>query len=140
MSDHLEFLNAEQCRAILRTSLDGFFVLDAAGRLLDANDAYCRMTGFSREELLKMHVTDLSVDESPEQTERRLAHILREGTGRFESRHRRKDGGFVFVDVSVSRVEEPEMRIVVFLRDISERKRARARPVRSSSGSWLTTM
>ena len=123
MSDHLEFLNADQCRAILRTSLDGFFVLDAAGRLLDANDAYCRMTGFSREELLKMHVTDLSVDESPEQTERHLAHILREGTGRFESRHRRKDGGFVFVDVSVSRVEEPEMRIVVFLRDISERRK-----------------
>jgi PAS domain S-box-containing protein len=118
-----EFLSAEQYRAILRTSLDGFWLLDQNGQILEVNEAYCRMTGFTRDELRSMRVADLSLRETPQQAQDHLERILRERTGRFETRHRKKDGGSVFLDVSVSSVEGPEKRIVVFLHDIDNRKR-----------------
>src|SRR2546427_5973344 len=107
MHNHFDFSSAEPYRTLLRTSLDGFWLLDTAGRLLDVNDAYCRMTGFTREELQRMRVTDLSLAETPEQAEKHLAQILREGGGRFETRHRKKDGGLVHLEISASCVQEP---------------------------------
>jgi PAS domain S-box-containing protein len=126
MNDETEFLSAEQYRAILGTTLDGFWLLDAEGKLLEVNDAYCRMTGFSRDELLGKRVADMTLQETPQEAREHLARIFHEGIGRFETRHRKKDGGSVFLDVSVSCVEQPEKRVVVFLRDIDERKRVEA--------------
>jgi PAS domain S-box-containing protein len=135
MKSDAEYLSAEEHRAILETSLDGFWLLDTEGNLLDVNDAYCRMTGYTREELLGMKVADMTLRETPEETREHLAQILREGSGRFESCHRTKDGGSVFVDVSVSAIDKTQKRVVVFLRDISERKRVEA-ALRESEQSY----
>jgi PAS domain-containing protein len=40
-------------RTIIQTMSEGFCILDTDGRFLDVNDAYCRISGYSREELLK---------------------------------------------------------------------------------------
>ena len=47
-------LQAEQSATMLATTSDGFWLLDRDGRFLTVNEAYCRMTGYSREELLKL--------------------------------------------------------------------------------------
>jgi PAS domain S-box-containing protein len=41
----------ERYRALTETTTDGFWVVDATGRLLEVNDAYCAMSGYSREQL-----------------------------------------------------------------------------------------
>ena len=41
-------------RRILGSALEGFYRLDLDGNLLDVNEACCRITGYSREELLSM--------------------------------------------------------------------------------------
>jgi PAS domain-containing protein len=41
-------------RSMIEALADGCWVLDTEGRILDANSAYCRMSGYSRDELLKM--------------------------------------------------------------------------------------
>ena len=46
----------EEREAVLRTALDGFVIVDAAGRILETNDAYCRLSGYTRDELLRMRV------------------------------------------------------------------------------------
>ena len=113
-------------RAILMTSMDGFWMVDAGGRLLEVNQTYCRMSGYSEAELLTMSIGDLDVEETFDQTSARMQQLLVTGSGGFESRHRRKDGTEFEVEVRVMVSPTEQGRLVVFLRDITEQKRAEA--------------
>ena len=109
-------------RTILQTSMDGFWVADIQGRLLEVNEAYCRMSGYSAQELLAMRIPDLEVCETCKGTVARIQKIMVQGEDRFESRHRRKDGSIF--DVETSAQHRPaEGRLVVFIRDITGRRR-----------------
>lgn len=50
-------------RSYIENAPDGVFVADENGRYADVNEATCRMTGYSKEELLKMTMTDLLPEE-----------------------------------------------------------------------------
>ena len=50
----------EQHRTILHTAMDGFWIVDAKGRLLEVNQAYCMMSGYTEQELLGMCITSLA--------------------------------------------------------------------------------
>ena len=108
---------------ILATAQDGYAQLDGRGRFLDVNQAYCDMTGRSREELLALSLSDMSPDTPPLETAALLERWLREGGGRVERRHRHKDGRTVILDVSINALPGPEPRLVCFSRDVTERKR-----------------
>ena len=116
--------NDEYLRTILETTADGFFAADDQGRLMDANEAYCRMSGYSRDELLHMYITDLDADENPTETVERIREIAKRGTAFFETRHRRKDGTIFSIENSVTYVGKREGSVVCFCRDITERKQA----------------
>ncbi len=116
--------STERHRTILRTAMDGFWLADLQGRLVEVNEAYCRMSGYSERELLSMRISDLEAVESPEETAARARKIMARGSDRFESRHRRKDGTFFDVEVSVQHSPIEGGVMVAFLRDIGERKRA----------------
>ena len=114
-------------RTILLTALDGFWLVDTEGRLLEVNDAYCRMSGYSVRELLGMRIPDLEALETPEQTAARIQALMERGEERFESRHRRKDGSTFDVEVSVKYWPAGGGQFIVFLRDVSERTLAAAK-------------
>ncbi len=44
----------ERHRTLLETAMDGFWLVDRDGRLLEVNETYCRMSGYSAQELLAM--------------------------------------------------------------------------------------
>jgi len=111
-------------RSILRTAMDGFWLVNLEGQLLEVNDAFCRMSGYSESELLAMSVTDLLVLESREQAADHITRIMERGDDRFETRHRRKDGSIIVIEVSAQHQIFEGGRIIVFLRDITERKQA----------------
>ena len=111
-------------RDIIRASMDGFCVVDADGRFLDVNDAYCTLMGYSREELLNMRIPDMKALETDEDTLRHIHAIRDKGCDRFESRQRRKDGEVLDVEISTHFRPDPKGdRFVCFLHDISPRKR-----------------
>ncbi len=156
LADHcggaLERIRAEQSlrqreelnRTILATAMDGFyavdFTADPQGAITEVNEAYCRLTGYSREELLRLRVTDLEAQESPEELAKHKARIIAAGRERFETRHRRKDGQEIHVEVSVTSLSEGGL-MFSFIRDITERKRAElAKEAFLSLGAKLSTV
>ena len=82
----------ERQRTILQTATDGFCRVNLQGRLLEVNDAYCRMSGYDEQELLALSISDLEVAETPADTAAHFRNIIARGEDRFETRHRRKDG------------------------------------------------
>ena len=110
-------------KTIIQTTIDGFWLLDMQGRLLDVNDAYSRLIGYSHNELLMMNISDIEVIEKPEETAARIAKIREFGGDHFETKHKRKDGSIVDVDVSVNYLKVGEGRMIGFIRNITEHKR-----------------
>jgi len=109
-------------QAILLTATDGFLLIDHQGRFIDCNNAYCTMSGYGRDELLRMHASDIDANETPSDVRDHLQRIREQGHDRFETRHRRKDGGVFDVEVSVAYLDIGGGKLVAFIRDISERK------------------
>lgn len=120
-----EHKNREQeqyLRAILQTTADGFWVVETDGSIIEVNEAYCRMSGYSREDLLKLHISDLDALEKQSETLERIERIIRNGSEIFETRHLRKDGSIFDVEVSVTFLNVDTGKLVCFGRDITERK------------------
>lgn len=106
---------------VLRTAMNGFLAIDSQARIVEANEAACRMLGYARDELLRLAVSDLDAVENPDETIRHLNRIFEKGSEIFETLHRTKDGRILNVEVAVSSL--PGKRAFVFLRDITERKK-----------------
>jgi PAS domain S-box-containing protein len=113
----------DQYRTILTTTQDGFCILDMQGHILDVNDSYCVMTGYGRDELLGMRIAEIDAVETPRETKDRIKKIKMRGHAFFETRHRRRDGSIIDVEVSVSYLGAGKGRMVCLYRDITGRKR-----------------
>ncbi|MDH4268101.1 MAG: PAS domain S-box protein [Deltaproteobacteria bacterium] len=110
-------------KTIISTAMDGFCLVDSQGNFLDMNDAYCRMMGYGREELLAMKISDIEAKESLQETIQHMERVKEVGWDRFETRNRRKDGRIIPVEVSVNYMIAAGGRFFVFLRDITDRLR-----------------
>ncbi len=110
-------------KTILRTAMDGFWLVDWQGRLLEVNQAYCRMSGYSSQELLNMRIADLEAIELVDEITDHIQKIAKSGEDRFETKHRRKDGTVYDVEVSSRYNAIDGGRFVAFLQDITERKK-----------------
>lgn len=116
--------------AILQTSADGFLVVDGEGKVVQANDAYCRMSGYSEHESRWLTIDDIDAGNTPEEKEARDRQIIEKGNGVFETRHRRKDGSVFDVEVSTTFLSFPNTagtQFVCFCRDITTRKQEQER-------------
>lgn len=118
------FYREENFKAIINSALVGFYLVNREGQILDANDAYCSMIGYSHEELLNMEIKDIEDVESGETVGERIQRIAEKGSGRYEAKHKRKDGNFIFIEASVHYLKDEQGMLSVFIRDIVERKQA----------------
>jgi PAS domain S-box-containing protein len=108
---------------ILHTANDGYWLADPEGRLLEVNAAYCRLSGYTAPELLGMRILDIEVAGADDAVAH-LQEAIAAGRDRFESRHRRKNGTIVDVEVSAQFRPIDGGRYVAAIRDISVRKAA----------------
>ena len=111
----------ETYRALLCATLDGVLETDEHDRIIDANQAYCRLLGYTRMELTALHIPDIEAVETAEKVAQHTRQLKREGGGRFETRHRAKDGRLIDIDINVTYIPSRH-RFVAFCRDITERK------------------
>jgi diguanylate cyclase (GGDEF)-like protein/PAS domain S-box-containing protein len=110
-------------RLLLDQSHDAIQVVDLETmRLLDVNVRACSSLGYTREELLSMHVYDIdpTIDEP---TRAKVDEDLRSsGFAIIQTIQRRKDGSTYPVEMSMKLVHLDRNYVVCALRDISERK------------------
>jgi PAS domain S-box-containing protein len=112
---------AQQYAHILKTSADGFWVVNTDGYILEVNDSYCRISGYSRDQLLQMHVNALDANESAAQTIRHIQQVIAQGSDLFKTQHYRKDRTIVHLEVSATYLADNNT-LICFLRDISDRE------------------
>jgi len=110
---------------ILETSIDGFCVVGVDGKLLEVNSSLCDITGYSKEELLRMKIIDIEAVETVKQTAQHIDRVMNRGYDRFETKHRRKDGKIIDIEVSSQFCDfEQEKFFFSCFRDITKRKKA----------------
>jgi PAS domain S-box-containing protein len=101
---------------------DAIVITDSGLRLVDVNTATCRLTGYTRQELLERRVVDLL---APGDLATRPLEIDAVRSGQnvvVERKVRRKDGTFVVAEVSARAFEGGGMQAIV--RDVSARYEA----------------
>lgn len=113
----------QEYRTIIQASMDSFWKVGLEGRILDCNEAACAMLGYSRDELLGLSLHEIDAIEDEAKAAEHMRLVLSRGHNRFETRHRRKDGSSVEVEVSAHCVPGVEAPLLcAFSRDISARK------------------
>ncbi len=116
----------KEIRSILSSTYDGFALFGEGGRFVEVNGAYCRMLGYTREELLGKSIHEIDAVLSHEEIEALAERLARVGSLSFETRHRRKDGSLVDVETTVTWEKPGEGPSFAFVRDITARKEAEA--------------
>ena len=114
----------QKYRTLFDSATDAIFILDLDGNLIDVNrNGYTRL-GYTKQEMLSLHISQLDQAEFAASVPERIAQVSRQGEAVFESAHRRKDGSVMPVEVN-SRLIDYEGRKAYFsiIRDITERKR-----------------
>jgi two-component system, cell cycle sensor histidine kinase and response regulator CckA len=116
-------------RGIFDNTTVGIVLAEPDGGIVLVNDAFCRMLGYNREELLTFHVLDIT---HPEDREANAENIRQALAGRIsgyelDKRYVRKDGSLFWANLTVTEVLDAAGRplhAVAVVTDISDRKAA----------------
>jgi PAS domain S-box-containing protein/putative nucleotidyltransferase with HDIG domain len=101
---------------------------DAYGRFISVNDATCRITGYSREEILAMPPEKMIVPENVEMGRQHFIRALRGEPQTYEQAIMGKNGNIIILNVTNSSVEVDNKIVGIYSvsEDITERKKAEA--------------
>jgi PAS domain S-box-containing protein len=117
--------NEQRYRTLFSKATDGILLLDAEGNIVDVNDAFARMHGYTVDELLKMNLRELDTPETLALAPERIGRILAGETIGFEVEQYHKDRHIVPLDVAASTIDiDGKPYALGFHRDITERRRA----------------
>jgi len=131
-------------RAIFEASNDPIFIHDwNTGTIVDVNPRACTVYGYSRDEMLRLGVGDLSSGVPPYTAEgagRYIADAKRGVATRFEWQRRNKDGSLHWDEVSLSSAMiAGQRRVLAITREITERKE-REEALKRSEGRLRATI
>jgi PAS domain S-box-containing protein len=111
-------------RILLEQSRDGIVVLEQDGKVYEANRRFADMLGYSIDEVQQLYVWDWDLIYTKEQLIEMLQSVDDKGA-HFETRHRRKDGTILDVELSNNgAVYRGQKLIFCLCRDITDRKQA----------------
>ena len=114
---------ASRYMAATTASMDGYLLIDVDAGILDANPAVERITGYSRDQLVRMRVHDLRRPDLPDRPSLndRISSVLEHGGAKYSTQWRTRDGRTVDVEVSAAALQEDAARrIVAYVRDVTE--------------------
>ena len=119
----------EKFRRIVETAGEGFILMDENLVIVAVNDAYCRMLGYSREELIGKTPLDLATNEFKQWMINNRETILAMEYREFEGSSVAKDGRIVPILVHGSNLRDDQGNVIgnmAFITDMTEHKKALA--------------
>jgi diguanylate cyclase (GGDEF)-like protein/PAS domain S-box-containing protein len=109
---------------LLKITLDGIHILDVNGNIVEVNDSFCDMLGYTREEASRLNIADWNSQYSRQELLARLQSFTGK-SARFETVHRRKDGTLINVEISTTGIDiEGQTYFFASSRDVTARKAA----------------
>lgn len=120
MNDALK-KSEEKYRSYIDNAPDGIFVVDENGKCLEVNDSAAAITGYSKEELLQMSVSDIVLKESSFHDQDYFLKSFNTDKTKTDLCFRHKDQSKRWW--SVESVKLVENRFLCFTQDITEKKR-----------------
>lgn len=114
--------NVIRNQKILDSAMDGFWIVDKKGSIIEINEIYSKLSGYSKQELLKMKVYDLEANDDKQNVNQRIEKLIQDGGGKFESVHKKKNDDLWHVEVNVKYLDINEGLFVTFIHDITQRK------------------
>ena len=119
----------EKFRRIVETAGEGFILMNEDLVILDVNDAYCRMLGYAREEILGKTPLDLATEEFKQFMLTNKDIILAEEYREFEGSSVAKNGRHVPILVHGNTLRDDQGNVIgnmAFITDMTEHKKALA--------------
>src|SRR5215813_14823964 len=114
-------------RRLVDSNIIGIFIWNLDGRIIDGNEAFLRIIGYDRGDLIagRLNWRELTPPEWQEAADRRMAQLEASGTTQpHEKEYFRKDGTRVPVLVGAAAFEGSSGEGVGFVLDLTDRKRA----------------
>ena len=128
---HIAYRDLAEREAKIRRLVDaniiGIFIWDFEGRVLEANDAFLRMFGYSRDDLAagRLNWTEMTPPEWQSRGKRAVEELTTTGTALpYEKEFFRKDGSRVPVLIGAAFFEVSRKEGVAFVLDLTDRKKA----------------
>jgi len=114
-------------RRLVDANIIGIVVWKTDGEIIDANDAFLRLLGYQREDVVRraLNWKSLTAPQAREVSEQALNNAIRTGgAGPYEKVYLRKDGSRLPAIVGLAMFEPHRREGVAFVLDLTERKQA----------------
>ena len=110
-------------KLMVSAAIDGFWVFDLEGRILDCNESAVAQTGYARGDVIGRSIRQLIAPENEPAVAGHLERIVAQTSARFDIRGLTRDRRVVELEISANYLPYGGGRIFAFSRDISDRKR-----------------
>jgi PAS domain S-box-containing protein len=125
-------------RLLIDQSLDGIVVLDADARVVEANQRFADMLGYTPEEVRELHTWDWDRNFPPEKI-LEMGRTVDEKGFHLETKHTRKDGSVIDVDISINGAMFGDQKLIFCVgRDVTARNKM-AEALKLSAEEWRRT-
>ncbi len=134
-------MSESRYRDLFDLAADCLMVLDIDGTIIDINRTGLAQRGYTRDEIIGMHITRLDPPEFAAKVPKRLEDLEKKGFAVFESAHLCKDGSVMPVEIN-TRVIELDGKKVMYsvIRDITGRRTAEQRIAQLAHFDMLTKL
>jgi sigma-B regulation protein RsbU (phosphoserine phosphatase) len=119
----------EKFRRIVETAGEGFLLMDENLRIVDVNDAYCKLLGYSREEIIGKTPLDLATEEFKQFMMTHSESIMAKEYRKLEGTYIAKNGRQVPILIHGSTLRDDKGNVIgnmAFVTDMTEHKKALA--------------
>ena len=112
-------------RTLFESASDALFIIDMDGTILDVNAVAYERLGYTKAELLSLHLSQLDHPSYAAILPERMERMKQYGRIAIESAHVRKDGSVMPVEINAGTMELNGKKVIFsVIRDITERKQA----------------